>query len=82
MSQSGSGSRGDVEETAVYVDSQAFEEQPFFADDTTKPDPLYFEVLDQIDGVCLVMMAWLSQLADSRYTREIEVDINELSGTS
>ena len=77
MSPSGSGNV--VDETVVDVGSQEIDEEQSLLGDGTAPHPFYFEVVDQIDGMCLVMMAWLSQLADSRYTREIKTDISELT---
>lgn len=71
MHQSSSGNHGDVDESdVVYLGSQ-IDGEPLM-------HPFYFEVVDQIEGACLVMVGWLSKLEDSRYTTEVRTDIAEL----
>ena len=45
----------------------------------TEPDPLYFELKDQIDGMTLVVTSWLEQVGDHRYTKHVREDLDELN---
>jgi hypothetical protein len=41
------------------------------------PDPLYFELKDEVEGMCLVATSWLESLGNHIYTRTMREDIEE-----
>jgi hypothetical protein len=44
-----------------------------------EPDPLYFELKDQIDGICFVITSWIEQVGDHRYTQSMRDDLEKLN---
>ncbi len=43
----------------------------------TVPDPLFFELKDEIEGMCVVAMSWIQGIGDHIYTRQMREDIEE-----
>jgi hypothetical protein len=41
------------------------------------PDPLYFELKDEVEGMCLVATSWIESFGNHIYTRQMREDIEE-----
>ena len=41
------------------------------------PDPWYFELKDEIEGMCLVATSWIEHIGNHIYTRQMREDIEE-----
>ena len=65
----------DPDDPDLVVEVLAFSTGPW----NTEPDPLYFELKDQIDGMCLVITSWIEQVGDHRYTKMVREDLEELN---
>ena len=65
----------DPDDPNLVVQVLAFSTGPW----NTEPDPLYFELKDQIDGMRLVITSWIEQVGDHRYTTVVRDDMEELS---
>ena len=45
----------------------------------TDHDPLYFEVKDQLNGMCIIISSWTELVGDHRYTQSMRDDLEELN---
>ena len=45
----------------------------------TDHDPLYFEVKDQLNGMCIIVSSWIELVGDHRYTQSMRDDLEEFN---
>ena len=50
---------------------------PNFTGPPPVPDPLYFELKDEVEGMCLVATSWVEDIGNHIYTRQMREDIEE-----
>ena len=50
---------------------------PNFTGPPPIPDPLYFELKDEVEGMCLVATSWIEHIGNHIYTRQMREDIEE-----
>lgn len=65
----------DVDDPNLVVEALIASTEPWNPD----PDPRYYELKDEIEGMCLVITSWLGQIGIlHRYTTMVRADLDEL----